>query len=64
MNYTKFRIEETRGDKYRVLVKGWFGYISGFVHTNFFDIDYDSFQLAEIAIDRYRNRLTNIKDNT
>ena len=60
--YNKFRVESFRNNKsFKVFVKGWFMWRSGFMATNFFSIDYDSLEEALDAIDNYKNRYT-LKD--
>ena len=61
-NYTKFRIEARLNNKaFEVQVKGWFGWRSGFMATDFFSISYSSLEDAEEAIEKYKNRYT-LKD--
>ena len=61
-NYKKFRVESSRNNKsFKVFVKGWFGWRSGFMATNFFSIDYKTLEDALESIDNYKNRYT-LKD--
>ena len=61
MGYTKFKIEARHDHtSFKVLVKGWFGYISGFVHTDYFGVSYPSEKAARLAIQGYKNRFTTV----
>lgn len=59
----KFRIEEYRRGTYRVWIKKWYTFwYSGYIYTSFFELNYSSFELAEKAINTYKNRFTIIKE--
>lgn len=59
----KFKVEEYRPHAYRVLIKKWYTlWYSGYIYTSFFDINYDSLELALEAIESYKNRFTELKD--
>ncbi len=58
MDYTEFKIEEQRHKHYRVYVKRYFMWWSGFVWTDYFDVYYTSLDSAKYAIDGYKNRNT------
>ncbi len=61
-NYTEFRIEsKLNNTRFYVQVKGWFGWRSGFMATDFFSINYDTLDEALDSIEKYKNRYT-LKD--
>lgn len=61
-DYTEFRIEaRNSGRRFHVQVKGWFGYWgSGFMHTDYFDLGYNSKEDAVTAVKGYKNRITEV----
>lgn len=60
-NYTKFRVEaQLNGNYFRVYVKGWFMWRSGFVATDYFSVFYDTEQEALDAIEGYKKRFTEV----
>ena len=57
--YTKFKIEaQADHTAFKVLVKGWFGWKSGFVYTPYFAISYPSEADALTAIYKYQHKFT------
>lgn len=59
MRYKNFRVGAKHNDtRFEVQVKGWFCWLSGFVWTDYFSIQYHSLEEALQAIDNYRNRFT------
>ncbi len=64
MAYNKFKVMALHdGTSYRVLVKGWFGWLSGFVNTNYFSVSYNTLEEAKEAIKGYKNRFTDIGED-
>ena len=68
MEYREFKIEATHDHtRFSVLVfhVGFFGLLkswkSGFVYTHYFAIDYPSFEDAANAVEKYRERFSEIK---
>ena len=60
-NYTKFRVEAQRNHShFRVEVKGWFGWKSGYMWTDYFSILYSTEQEALDAIEGYKNRFIEV----
>lgn len=60
-NYTKFRVEASSNHRrFRVEVKGWFGWKSGYAWTDYFSMFYDTEQEALDAIEGYKNRFTEV----
>ena len=58
-NYTKFKVEAQHDHtSFKVLVKGWFGWKSGYVYTNYFGINYESEADAMNAIKKYKVKFT------
>ncbi len=61
-NYINFRIESFRNNtSFKVFVKGLFGWRSGFMATDFFNINYETLEEALDSIEKYKNRYT-LKD--
>jgi len=57
--YNEFRIEAQHDDTvFKVHVKGWFFWKSGFVYTDYFNISYGSKEAAITAIKGYMDRFT------
>jgi len=56
--YTKFRIAAWHDHtSFRVEVKGWFGWKSGFIWTEYFAVSYKTEEAAKAAILAYKERL-------
>lgn len=61
-NYKKFRIEAWHDDtRFKVQVKGWFGWESGYAWTNYFALSYNSHKEAVDAVEGYKNRFTELE---
>ena len=58
--YKKFKVEAQHNDtSFKVLVKGWFSiWKSGYVHTDYFDVSYETKDAALAAIEKYKARFT------
>ena len=58
--YEKCKVEAQHDHtSFKVLVKGWFGiWKSGYVHTNYFGISYETEKAALNAIEKYKARFT------
>lgn len=58
---SKFRIEACMNSTYyRVEMKFLWWWNSGYVHTNYFGIQYDSVEDAKKSIEGYKNRYTEV----
>lgn len=60
-SYKKFRVKACADHTlFKVEVKGFLGWKSGFVHTSYFAMDYPSEKEAMEAIEGYKNRYTEV----
>jgi len=59
--YKEFKVEALSDHtSFRVFVKGWLFWKSGYVYTNYFGLNYDSEEKALEAIKGYKNRFTHV----
>jgi len=61
ISYKEFRIEARHDhSSFKVWVKGWTGWKSGFIYTDYFNISYNTEEEARTAIEGYKARLKEI----